>query len=103
MSVPASPHLVRALALLLLAFAGKLPAQDAAAPRAAHGGERIMVMLRMPPPHFRPGTGYGGTYGDGAGRSARARIARRVAAREGATIVDEWPMSLLGVDCYVMS
>ncbi|MGC1303014.1 MAG: S8 family serine peptidase [Caulobacteraceae bacterium] len=70
----------------------------------AVGPERqILVMLRMGPQHFRPNTGYGGGYGDGEGRSARWRVAQRLAQQHGVTVLNEWPMSLLGVDCYVMA
>jgi hypothetical protein len=71
--------------------------QDAAGPAG-----RILVMLRMAPPHFRPNSDYGGIYGDGEDRSARWRAARRIAHEQGVSVVDEWPMPLLGVDCFVM-
>ncbi len=91
--------------LLVLASADLAGAQTAAVPGSTTSGSdrRILVMLRMAPPHFRPGSSYGGNYGDGEGRSARWRAARGVARRQGLSIVDEWPMPLLGVDCFVMS
>lgn len=90
---------------LALAFAQPSGAQNhpESTPGNAVPGSRVLMMLRMSPPHFRPGSGYGGSYGDGEGRSARWRVARRLAAEKGAQIVDEWPMPLLGVDCYVMA
>jgi subtilisin family serine protease len=69
---------------------------------AAGPAGRILVMLRMPPQHFRPNSNYGGSYGDGEGRSARWNAARRIAHQQGVSVVDEWPMPLLGVDCFVM-
>lgn len=91
--------------MLILAFARQSGAQSfhASSLGASRSSGRILVMLRMRPPHFRPGSGYGGGYGDGEDRSARWRTARRLAAERGASIVDEWPMPLLGVDCYVMA
>jgi hypothetical protein len=91
--------------ILLLAFVSQCEAQGVDAPNSSvsPSGGRFLVMLRMRPPHFRPGSGYAGSYGDGEGRSARWRTARRLAAQRGASIVDEWPMPLLGVDCYVMA
>src|ERR1700685_1089372 len=91
--------------MLLLAFVGRSgpPSANAAVPTVSPSSGRFLVMLRMRPPHFRPGSGYGGGYGDGAGRSALWRTARHLAAERGASIVDEWPMPLLGVDCYVMA
>ncbi len=64
---------------------------------------QILVMLKMGPPHYRPGTSYGGSYGDAAAMAARRRVAAGIARRNGLTLVDGWPMPLLGVDCYVMS
>jgi Subtilase family len=91
--------------LVLWVLAAACPAQSpaTATPGGAADRGKILVMLRMGPQHYRPGSGYSGGYGDGEGRSARWRVARRVAASQGAAIVDEWPMSLLGVDCYVMA
>jgi subtilisin family serine protease len=59
-------------------------------------------MLKLPPQHFRPGAAYSGGYGDTAAQAARRRTAQSVAQKNGFTVVDGWPMPLLGVDCYVM-
>ena len=92
---------------LLLAVAGMTvlvaaqPAytQEVMAPAA---DRQILVMLKLGPPHYRPGTSYGGSYGDSSAMAARRRIAMGIARRNGFTLVDGWPMPLLGVDCYVM-
>jgi subtilisin family serine protease len=63
---------------------------------------QILVMLKMGPPHFRPNSSYGGSYGDVTAMATRRRIAIGIAKRSGLTLVDGWPMPLLGVDCYVM-
>jgi subtilisin family serine protease len=78
-------------------------AQGSAPPVAEQAGPRLLVMLRMPPPHAGPGVDYGGGYGDAEGRNARHRIAVRLARKLGGAVVDEWPMPLLGVDCFVFS
>ena len=65
-------------------------------------GRQILVMLKMPPAHFRPGASYGGGYGDTTALAARRREALGIARRHGLTLVDSWPMPLIGVDCYVM-
>jgi len=73
--------------------------------RAAEPAENrpvILVMIKAAPDHFRPDQSYGGGYGDQLGASARTRIARRIAARHGLTVMTNWPMPLLGVDCFVM-
>jgi hypothetical protein len=106
----------RALRLLamLAALAGAawwmLPAQPAlaSAPEAdqALASRQLLVMLRMPPPHFHAGADYGGGYGAGTGsdpgRPARRRVARELAAEHGLRVVDDWPMPVIGVDCYLM-
>ncbi|MFL6721101.1 MAG: S8 family peptidase [Sphingomonas sp.] len=62
----------------------------------------ILVMLRQAPDHFRPGGGYSGSYGDQLGENARKRIARQIAHRHGLSLTDNWPMPMIGVDCFVM-
>lgn len=64
--------------------------------------QQVLVMLRLPPEHFHPGADYSGGYGDGPGRSARWRIASRLARAHGLTLVSDWPMPMVGVDCFIM-
>jgi hypothetical protein len=75
-------------------------ANDTPAPR------QLLVMLRIPPPHFHAGADYGGGYGSGAGsdpgRPARRRLAQDLADEHGLRLVDDWPMAVIGVDCFVM-
>ncbi|HEY7958621.1 MAG TPA: S8 family serine peptidase [Sphingomicrobium sp.] len=63
---------------------------------------QILVMLKIAPQHFHVGGGYSGRYGDAAAMAERRRSAENVAKKAGFTLVDGWPMPLLGVDCYVM-
>lgn len=94
-----------------LAVAGVAAAQQAAevapanvAPAAAGSGEprEVLVMLRLPPQHLRPNSDYGGAYGDTSDRSARRRTVERLAHAYGLKLVNEWPMPLVGVDCFVL-
>ncbi len=59
-------------------------------------------MLRLPPEHARAGSVGGDAYDDGADRAARRRLADRLARRQGLTVESDWPMPILGVDCFVM-
>jgi subtilisin family serine protease len=68
----------------------------------ADADRQILVMLKMAPPHYRPGGSYGGSYGDTTAMAARRRLAVGIARRNGLKLVDGWPMPLIGVDCYVM-
>jgi subtilisin family serine protease len=63
---------------------------------------QILVMLRAPPPHFRPDANYLGSYDSQMSRVARKRVAEGLAAQFKLRIVDSWPMPALGVDCFVM-
>ena len=63
---------------------------------------QVLVLLRLPAPHFRPDASYTGSYDRGSGRDTRWRIAQRLASQYGLRIIDGWPMAALGVDCFVM-
>ena len=93
-------------AALALSFASAQSASAAppAEPPAAQAAEHeILVMLRIPPDHYRPNATYGGDYGDQSTIAARRRLAERIAHRYGLDFVgDGWQMPLLGLDCYVM-
>jgi subtilisin family serine protease len=90
----------RVFVWLFLGFALLLASPATAVPRP--DGTQILVMLRTSPEHFRPNSSYGGGYGDGLAHSARARLARRIARDHRLTLIDDWPMPLLDVDCFVM-
>jgi subtilisin family serine protease len=62
-------------------------------------------MLDMPPEHYRPGADYGaaGGYGDPAAAGARRRLAARIARDQGLTLLDAWPMPVIGIDCVIMT
>ena len=89
------------LCLALLACAVTSPVQ--AQPAEVAESRQILVLLRQGPPHFRPDTAYGGSYGDTLSRSARQRIGRRIARDYKLTLVGDWPMPLLGLDCFIMA
>lgn len=86
---------------MALSMHGAARAHDVAVAQPVEN-RQVLVMLRLPAPHFRPNAGYSGAYGDEASASARRRLARMIARRNGLTIGDSWPMPLLGVDCVVM-
>jgi subtilisin family serine protease len=91
------------VASLLLLFSAACRAQGAEGDSISATIERqILVMLKLPPPHFRPGANYAGTYDVIAGREARRRTATELARAHSLTLVSDWPMPSLGVDCYVM-
>ena len=92
-------------ALALFSVGAATPAHASNQPEAADAataGREILVMLKLAPPHFRPNSSYGGSYGDAQSSIARRRIALQIARTSRLELVDSWPMPLLGVDCYVM-
>lgn len=64
--------------------------------------QQVLVMLNLPPAHFRADGNYSGGYADVAGSSARHRIAASLARAHGLSLVTDWPMPILNLDCYVM-
>ena len=95
--------IILVLAAWLAVLSPGLPTPTARAAEAAEPSRQVLVMLNMPPEHFRPGGDYSGGYGDGSGLRARRRVADRLARTYGLTRVDNWPMPILGVDCFIMS
>jgi subtilisin family serine protease len=94
---------ISAVVVLLCVAACARMDRQAETPVDADSLERqVLVLLRLPAPHFRPDASYTGSYDRGAGRDARRRIAERLATEYGLTIIDGWPVSALGVDCFVM-
>jgi subtilisin family serine protease len=92
--------LVLCLAVLATVYAAPAGAKETA---AASPDREILVMVRHPPDHFRPNGDYGGGYGDALTRSARERLARRIARKYGVTFIDEYPMPMIAIDCFVMA
>jgi len=84
------------LCLLLVQIAR---AQDKA-PVPAHS---VLVFLDTAPEHYTPQGSYGGGYGAGVQEARRRTVAQARARAHGLTLVDHWPMPMLGYDCYVMA
>ena len=83
------------------AFAQATPPAGQAQPAAADQ-PKILVMLRLPPEHFRPQSDYAGSYGENPSRVAQQRLAKRIAREHHLTLLSDWPMPLIGIDCFVM-
>ena len=90
-----------AVAFLLIAASSFTPALATDRPTAP-ADRQILVMVRQPPVHYRANGAYAGGYGDALSRSARERVARGIARRYGLTFLENWPMPMIGVDCFVM-
>jgi subtilisin family serine protease len=63
---------------------------------------QVLVMLRLPAPHFRPDVNYAGSFDWRVGRDGRRQVAEGVASQYGLKLIDGWPMPALGIDCFVM-
>jgi subtilisin family serine protease len=90
------------LAALLLPLC-LTPARSQELASEASARPQILVLLRLAPQRYRPGSNYAGGYGADQLRSARQRLANRVARTHNLTLVDQWPMPLLGLDCFIMA
>jgi subtilisin family serine protease len=96
--------ILRILALALLLTTGQATARGGdAIPGVASDGPRILVMLRIPAPHFRPDRSYAGAWKVGASEPARRQIAEQLAAVAHLRIEAAWPMPDIGVECFVMA
>ena len=94
---------VAVIVVLLLAVPAVLAVEPKPAePTEAGGTQRVLVLLDMPAPHFRPDANYAGGYADAAARSARRRTVNALASAYGLRLVTDWPLPALGVDCYVL-
>ena len=92
------------LAAAAAAWLASTPVAAQAANAAAPPPERqIMVMVKHLPDHFRPNASYAGAYGGDLARSGRERVAKSIARRYGLALVDDWPMPMAGVDCFIMA
>ena len=94
-------HLV-AICAALAALAFHVPASAQGSPSVSPD-RQVLVMVRHSPDHFRPNGAYGGTYGGDLAKSARERLARKIARDHGLTFLDGWPMPMIGVDCFIMA
>jgi subtilisin family serine protease len=96
---------------LLLAIASLLVAASAAAAEPAgpplatadDARPRVLVLLNLPAAHFRADGNYASGYADASGRAARRRVASALAEKHGLALLNEWPMPVVGLDCYVMA
>ena len=103
-------HALRWLVLLGMLLSGMAatnaaPPTTSIAPRdsaEAIAQRQVLVMLRVPPAHYRPDASYGNDYPNAPGRRARRHVASRLARAHGLKLRDEWPMPALGVDCFVL-
>ena len=97
------------LAAGLLSWCATLPAAAGPPAPASTAGQaesaasrQVLVMLRLPPQHYHPDAAYAGRYPNDSGRTARRRAAEELARSHGLRLVDDWPMPVIGIDCYVM-
>jgi hypothetical protein len=93
------------LAAFVLCLLGAVDARAAdagnpAAPAEAH--QQLLVLLNLPAPHFRPDGNYTAGYADAAGSATRRGIATALARSNGLVLATDWPLPIVGLDCYVM-
>jgi len=94
-------RLLLALTLCAAAFLARADPETVTTD-AATAERQVLVMIRVPPAHFRPDASYLGSYDAQFDRKSRERIADELAGQFHLHVVDSWPMPSLGVDCFVM-
>jgi subtilisin family serine protease len=87
--------------LLLLGCLVHAQAAEAIEPDGA-AADQVLVLIQLPAPHFRADGNYAPGYADASGSVARRRLATAMARSNGLRLIDDWPLPVLGVDCYVM-
>lgn len=94
----------RLIALILTLLSTQVLAPASAADQSSTAStQKILVMVRHPPDHYRTNGAYGGGYDNELARSAREHLAHAIAHKYGLTLVEDWPMPMIGVDCFVMA
>lgn len=63
---------------------------------------QIMVMMELPPNHIRAGSSYSAGYGDARQKAVRQRLGKSIAKEYGIKFVDNWPMPLMSIECFIM-
>lgn len=64
--------------------------------------EQIMVMIEQPANRLRSNSGYSAGYGDARQKAIRSKLGREIAKKYGLKFVDNWPMPLLSIECFIM-
>ena len=91
------------LAACFVTNAGAIePQQTAGATSLDSPPQQVLVLLNLPVAHFRADGNYSGGYANTAGSAARRRLAQSLARAHGLTLASDWPMPVIGLDCYVM-
>jgi len=90
-------------AALLIATAAPASAQDEPEAWAAAEERLILVVTRLPTAHFRAGSPYGGAYNNRQTRNSSRKLANRIARDAGLSLVDDWPLPLIDLNCFVMA
>jgi hypothetical protein len=94
--------LVTTLVLCLLCASRAHAADGLGMPAPAGEPQQLLVLLKLPAPHYRPDGSYMAGYADTAGRATRRSLAMALARDNGLALATDWPMPILDVDCYVM-
>lgn len=93
----------RVLAILFVAAAAAWLTPASAQQPAPPASRQLMVMVPHAPDPAESTGGYGGGYGNDPSRSARQRLARSIARQFGLSLVEDWPMPMVGLDCFIMA
>lgn len=99
-------YIILAIALALagwLAFTGFNPRATAQQEQQNDKPYQIMVMIDLPANHLRAGSSYSAGYGNARQKALRQRLGKSIAKQYGVEFVDNWPMPLIGIECFIMT
>jgi len=96
-------HAVVGLALSMAMVGAGVAAAPKLGSETSSPSQQVLLLMRTPPAHLQANGGVGGGYDDQLGRGARMRTVSKLARARGLNVVDEWPMPLLGVDCFILA
>lgn len=96
------------IVVIALAVASLLTFFSVNAPAAAQAdalnvtSRQIMVMIEQPANHIRAGAGYSAGYGDARQKKLREKLGNKIAKKYGIRFLNNWPMPILGIECFIM-
>lgn len=98
-------YIILAIALALagwLAFSGINSSATAQQESQKDKPYQIMIMMELPANHIRAGSSYSAGYGNARQKALRQRLGKSLAKQYGLEFVDNWPMPLVGIECFIM-
>jgi len=98
-------YIIVAIAIIcasVLAFTGAESSVSAQTNTHNNQSYQIMIMIEQPANHIRAGSGYSSGYGNARQKVIRKKLGKNIAKKYGLKFLDNWPMPLLNIECFIM-